>query len=607
MMTGKAQGSVQPYAYGSLLQSSTYGVTIPRIYGCTISPLLATWVANLREGSSSKKFKQLKKGGPPTYCENITLMVGYAPILGILQMWNNGGKQVLEFTSQTFTGSGPWTISDPHFYCVTGATSDGAIVDLTSGTAALSPVPMWNAAMSGPNPTRSSYYRHYPYVYRWLPSYGNVVYTDTLDEFNNQATTIIYYARLVSATNYQTPLAMNRLHFEKILGDGDEYTGNFTGTGTPLSTQQILYPNYSGVGSQTIDLGTSGTIPKIQAEVIGSFGVHPRGDADFVDMIEDIIKSGQAQNAIDVPSYAGHSRLGHGLGAFDYPGCIQFKTVYSLTGIGYSPRIYDANVTKDNFLVVIAATTDGTGSAVNVSDSLGNTWTPVFSGTPTYQVWWCKNITSDADTVTITGLGTNWTTAMFEVAGVDTFDSASIGVGGKANLTTTNVNGFPVYLMSVGLYPGSQLLSQRAMQQWDLLTDSNEFGKYPAAGITIQQRRANFPITAYTSIDSTGLAAQCILAFKCVQPPQYVQPTEDFLDRGSLSNLRMQSRAYGLIGSLSMSSQQKAADYLSKLYAAANAAPVYAGDKLFSMPLSEVSAACAMVRHTLHRTQVIHS
>ena len=39
-----------------------------------------------------------------------------------------------------------------------------------------------------------------------------------------------------------------------------------------------------------------------------------------------------------------------------------------------------------------------------------------------------------------------------------------------------------------------------------------------------------------------------------------------------------------------MSSQQAASDYLETLYKAADAAPVFVGFRLFSMPLSEVSA-----------------
>jgi hypothetical protein len=81
MLSGKAQAAAKPTALGSLLQASTYGATIPVIYGLTLSPLLAIWAANLRQGGSVKKFKQLKKG--ITACvENIGFLLGHNTING---------------------------------------------------------------------------------------------------------------------------------------------------------------------------------------------------------------------------------------------------------------------------------------------------------------------------------------------------------------------------------------------------------------------------------------------------------------------------------------------------------------------------------------------
>jgi hypothetical protein len=56
------------------------------------------------------------------------------------------------------------------------------------------------------------------------------------------------------------------------------------------------------------------------------------------------------------------------------------------------------------------------------------------------------------------------------------------------------------------------------------------------------------------------------------------------------NQVRMQCRANGLWGSLSMNSQQAASDWLNTLYQASDAAPVYMGFKLYSFPYSEVSA-----------------
>src|SRR6185437_2107703 len=125
MFSGKNQASQRPTAFGSMLQASTYGMAIPEIYGLIQSPLLAIWAANLRQGGSTKKFKQMKKG-ITAYCENIDFLLGKNPILGVMQMWNNGGKLPLTFTKyqQTVTAPGPAsiTVPDSHFYAVVGVT-----------------------------------------------------------------------------------------------------------------------------------------------------------------------------------------------------------------------------------------------------------------------------------------------------------------------------------------------------------------------------------------------------------------------------------------------------------------------------------------------------
>ncbi len=81
-----------------------------------------------------------------------------------------------------------------------------------------------------------------------------------------------------------------------------------------------------------------------------------------------------------------------------------------------------------------------------------------------------------------------------------------------------------------------------------------------------------------------------LLAFKCSEPPSYPKPLGDILDGPSLLLSREQCRANGLMGSLIMDSQQGASDWLKDLYMAMNAAPVWSGFTLKSIPYSEVSA-----------------
>ena len=103
---------------------------------------------------------------------------------------------------------------------------------------------------------------------------------------------VYYYAIQPSATKDESPLAYSELFFEKKLGSGNEYSD------ASLPAQQIIYQQFAGVGSTQINLGSSSALPQLLPEVAGKWGVYSSGDGDFVDMIEDIFKSGLAQGAI---------------------------------------------------------------------------------------------------------------------------------------------------------------------------------------------------------------------------------------------------------------------------------------------------------------------
>jgi hypothetical protein len=601
MMSGKNQSGQAPTAFGSMLQASTYGMTIPVIYGRTISPALAIWANNLRQAGSSKKFKQLKKG-ITAYCENIDFLLGKNPILGTLQFYVNNGKYPLNFVAYSF-GAGLSSrvqvgnfagLPDPNFYAVIGVTVAQTYTVTFDDYGGSGPrtltgsheIPLWNEAVSGPDPTQNSGYRNWPYTYSWKPGDGPYVTVNTFLDALLLKTVTIHYAQLSSATIPDTPLSKLRLHWEARLGDGDEYDGNIQGTSTPLSTQQIIYDEYAGIGSASIDLGSSGTIPSIKPELQGKFGLYPSGDCDFVDIIEDILKSGITQAGIG--GSVGFGATQHGVGCFDYPGCIQQKSWGDTESFTRAPIPYNLPVTLGNFLVVVAATNGIGGAALSVSDSSGNTWTPVFSGAPSNQVWYAQANASGPCTVTVTGQSFDWSTMLLEIAGVDTFDSVSIGASGTASMTTTNAPGLPAYLLAFGLYPGASF-SQPAIPQWSVLTAKTYLGVNPA-GYSVQERSVQSPGTYAISIPSASLAAQCILAFKCVQPPSNPKPLVDFLDQPSADLTRKQCRAAGLWGSLSMASQKAASEWIGDLVTAANCAPVYSGFRLKLIPRSEVSA-----------------
>ena len=341
---------------------------------------------------------------------------------------------------------------------------------------------------------------------------------------------------------------------------------------------------YAGIESSNIDLGTSGALPQIQAEVQGKFGLYPTGDADFADMIEDVFKSGVAQAAIgDGPST---TQVEHGLSGYSYPGCIQLKNVSSVEVFTQGPIAYNLAVTEGNYLIVIGRTAGVGGGNLGISDTLTNTWTPILTSPGTPQVWYAQANASGLCSVTISGLGFDWHQFMMEVSGADTLDSVVVGVNGTSTVTTTNIQGQPGYMLSIAVIAGlGGQIPQPIIPLWENLTTPTPFISFD--DFSIQQRTVNSPGTY--SISIPPVYGQCILAFKGSNPPTYPDPVGDFIDADSLGLVRAQCRANGLWGSLSMNSQQAAADWLKTLYQAADTAPVFVGFKLFSAPLSEVS------------------
>ncbi len=808
----KSQSATPPTAMGSLLQSSAYGATIPVIYGQTQSPLLAIWAANLRQGGSVKKFKQLKKG-ITAYCENIDFLVGHNPIMGILQMMVNGSNYPLTFTSQSFTavaGRGSYAVTDPNFYYVTGVTVSGTYSFATDDYGASGPstlagsweIPLWNELETGPDPTNPMSYRAWPYVYRWQPGLGATVYIDP--EAFPGGTVKIYYAQLMDATSLHPPIVKLRAWFESELGNGSEYAN----APYPWNGQQIVYPQFAGLGSDNLDLGASGALPQLLPEVRGKWGIYPTGDADFVDMIEDIFKSGLAQAAIGASTAT--TQMERGLSSYDMPGTMQKKMDAHAT-VAMPAMSYDMPCTAGNMLVAVCSA----AGTLAISSSAGDVWTPLFSAAAGFQVWTAPAI-GGANTVTISGSSAPWSASILEVGGAPAIDSSAtvslgllnnatgslsktadfglagdaagmmfenfailsapmpadavvqaiyavadfssyqnkcgitlavgigmelagdggtvggtsyggapvipvvagsssgqvygnnfsadftaemlpqlqfaatlaLGINGDswsppdtlsfsavgfaiyvttatvisgtppltapvtvpagqqviwalptgavtlggpgntvaavgANVTTgpatgariyqvgsnalalagasalttgsgavtSNVEqGLPAYLLSIPLYAAGTALAAQKVPLWEAAAEPNFYGASPT-GFLIHERRVRTPGAYAFATPGTTPTALAMLSFKNTRAATYSRPLGDFMDLASLDLVRAQCRANGLWGSLSMNSQSTASDWLKSLYAAANAAPVILGSKLFSLPYSEVSAA----------------
>src|ERR1700722_1502361 len=309
MLSGKSAAQARPTALGTLVQASTYGMVLPTYFGTVKGALLAIWAANLRKGGSSAK--KGKKKSISTYVENIDFLIGSNPIQGCLQAWLNSNRYPLNFQTyrhQLIGSGGTITVPDSNFYAVVGVTVEltlsGTFNDYgAGGSTSWGPTvyeyPLWNKQNAGPDIADTSGARWWPYTFWWnstfgatvkFPDWGTLSTLPAASGFVN-----IYYAQLSSISHTQAPIAFNRMTFESQLGNGPEFSGDFNNTSTPLSSQQIIYPEYAGLGSPDIDLGATGLLPTINVEVQGSHCLYSRGDADFMDMIEDVLKSGVMQ------------------------------------------------------------------------------------------------------------------------------------------------------------------------------------------------------------------------------------------------------------------------------------------------------------------------
>jgi len=598
----KAQGQVRPTALGSLLQAATYGATVPTIYGTTQSPLLAIWAANLRQGGTTKKFKQLKKG-ITGYVENIDFLIGHNPVMGVLRIMNNGTMLPLNFTMFTGnsgagnTGIGividPGGPPDPNFYAVIAVTwpwNYSFTIDDYGGQGLQTlagnwEVPFWNELEQGPDPTSSSAWRNFPFCYRWDPSYGPEIIIDT--QFGYGSNVNIYYAQLNPAKLHGLPpLSYLRMAFESQLGSGSEYAD----AGAPYDAQQIIYPQFAGCGSSDLDLGAAGVIPQLQPEVRGKWGIYPSGDGDFADMIEDIFKSGLAQAAFQSEATPTFTQMERGLSSYNLPGCIQRKVSQNDFGVGPIP--YNLPTTAGNFLVVTVSQGRSITETMSISDTGGNTWTPLLPAAHGCQIWWAKAV-GGPTTVSAGGPGAAQEQVMLEIAGVDTYDAAAADTS-PVSVTTTNAPGFDAFALAIEISSTLGAPADPALPFWTTIYSPYNYqtGAHPGWGAQYQLilgRRLRSPTTL--TFAPTGGRFVALLAFKASQPSNAPISLGDFMDLPSLDQVRLQCRAYGLWGSLSMTSQSPASDWLKSLYQAANAAPVFLGQKLYSYPYAEQSFA----------------
>jgi Putative phage tail protein len=612
MSYGKAPSQTAPTALGVMLQASTYGMSVPVPYGRVRTPVYAIYGANLRqEGSSGKFGKSGKKGGPPGYAMNVDFLIGCNPIGGVYGVWFNqygrmgtdtpdvpAGVQDFNLVYQSGVNAGlgvyELTITDPHFAGIVNCVVLHVAIDVTvndygsSGPRELvsadSQRMLFNAWFGGPDPTNSWVARQWPYVFLWNPSMGPTIRIPAHEHMGLPVLTgvaTVYYS--VEDSSNQNGLAHYRLAFEPQLGDGD-------------SGQPILYPMYAGVCSPDIDCGASATLPGIKLEVQGKFPLGPIGDADFVDMIEDTVKSGLVQQ-----SYAAGETYGllqNGVNCYDYPGIVETK-YHAQDPPSANQFTIDHPLSQGDLIVVFASAGGGTFSP-SISDTAGNAWTTVYSGQNAegshwlgYGCWYTFSKAWAAGNTITAGMDM-YTDQIFGlvIKGVDSFDASAIQLDGNPNnltLTTTAAGGqASLVLAFLQDVIGLEQFASSEVTGWSPVLNQ-------PAGFNATVLK-HVPVRQPGSVGLQGVsswAPDCVtilLAFKQSTPQGVPMALGDIVDLPSLELTRNQCHASSLQGSLSMTSQKSAGDWLKLFYQCANAAPVWSGFKLKSIPWSEVSA-----------------
>jgi hypothetical protein len=590
------QSQTKPTALGTQLQSSVYGQAIKNIYGCELVPPQVTWAQNLRVGNSGKKGKKTKKGAPPNYVENLDLLLGSNPIAGVLQMWsNNTNKYGLDFAVQRSPISAfgdTIAISDAAFYFVIAVTAEVVLSQSfddygANGESSFSGTyeyPLWNVNYHGPDLIQDAASRWFPFVYKWAPADGNNI---TLPQWaaltagswgipNGNGFVNIYYAKLNRSTHGDTPLGFNRFTFEPELADGPEY-------GTAYAAQQIIMPFYAGIGSPNADLGASAMIPNWRIEVLGSFPRWPRGDADYADMFEDVVKSGMIQTGTAIGA------IHRGVNLNELPGAVQ-KNYWQEGEFFQSQHATYHQPQKAGALLITAARARPTGtSTLACIDTAGDSFTQVHAA-DTKAVWYAFSVGSPAGnavTVSYDG-GPQYNHDEFALE----LDPASDTIAATASLDGSNsaptlsiaVDG-PAYLFAALFCDSNPGGVPAPPTHWNDL--------FPTA--VPSWSRCMYRIVnskgAYT-MKFPGISGNWTLVIIAVtqsQPPTYAKTLKNIIDDDSMNLARKSAQAYGLFGSIALDSQKKAAEWMTEFLNGMNCAPVWSGFSLKVIPWSEVS------------------
>lgn len=339
-------GSLRSGRVNSLqVSSSAYGRCIPVIAGRTRIVPLNIWAYGFhiqylgKKGKASKGGKvttSAKKAGligaVPDYTTGADFITGEYLVLDYLAAWRNSDRYGVYIGSQDVVIQ--HTLTDDYNYSEITNYPAGAIPVAITGIflpnqpysftvsdfGAAGPVTLagnssqWlyeEATLQLPvyfwSPSAPSLRTGYPYPFVYVGEYnaGQLSSLGTwklvfhpghtppfgTDGFSTQligSTVTVYYAYALPLkwAADPTPLGILFLQPEANLGSGTEYSDN------DIASQQIIYPDVSGVGSSTFDLGASGYFPNWSLEATGIYPLTFNGDAHPGDLIQAIVNSG---------------------------------------------------------------------------------------------------------------------------------------------------------------------------------------------------------------------------------------------------------------------------------------------------------------------------
>ena len=681
MSGAKAIANQQPQLLGVQVSTCLYNTAIPLIVGTRRTSGRVVWYGYFRNGASGKKGKGAKKG-LVTYVANLDVLLGFGPCWNVQSAWNNSSligygevdsqlinpysqmkTQVYAVTAASYVtnADGTYTYSDTVNTVTSGWTADFiSCVSFTPTTPTTAVTNDYGDPLA-PNTITETLTEQWLYnIYdnyagsgagavAWRPGswglgqpfcnsgkctfpigvdHGGLAWTGTLlAPLAGNFT--VYFGE--TKNNHRYPASYVNYQFEPELGSGNEYDGS-------LSSQQIIYPELSGLAGVNIDLGSSGTAPQIDVETTGLYALDRNGQANPADLILDVILSGNI--FFTDPSNGEFTPLcfSHGLnfggdpshmntaniltnqypGTYAWPPAVSFPYVVPGRGLYQilkDPPLFNGGVWESGTAYPSGIIlTPGYPSPVTTLANVGATSMPWYNSDANYPyVTMVGGITGTrvavaaGDTIVITYLSGTINIPYTWIGDAN----GQPGTSGTGAYHGNNVQ-FPghwlppcnayccvgAFINSAGAVLGAPFLIgdgpvtqvAPATTSWlSMGQNTNYFqsGSPPGAGWTMQV--VDYPHgTPVVTGFWTYLGGEAGVSTEPGTSAAWIPFTGTFSD--GLTDVRNYCQANGIFMSCTLQDQQEASQILEEVCKIANCTPVWNGQTLDFYPLSEASA-----------------